>query len=251
MRHARLLAAALACIACALARADTLTVFAAASLREALDATVKPFAASSGHRVVVSYAGSNVLARQIEAGAPAAIFISADAAWIQELESHGLVQPGTRRNLLTNDLVLIAPADSRQQVRIGPGLDLAAALAGSRLALANPDAVPAGMYAKTALVSLGAWRGVERRLAPVENVRVALALVARGEAPLGIVYRTDAMAEPAVRIAGVFPASSHAPIVYPLVVLTGAPPAAHDLAKFLSSPAALASWERFGFRRAP
>lgn len=251
MRHARLLAAVLACTACALARADTLTVFAAASLKEALDAVVKPFEKTSGQRVVASYAGSNVLARQVESGAPAAVFISADADWVDMLEARGRIVPGSRRDLLANDLVLIAPAASTTQVRIARGFDLAGALAGGRLALANPDAVPAGKYARAALVSLGAWSGVGGRLAPAENVRAALALVARGEAPLGIVYRTDAMAEPRVRIVDTFPPGSHAAIVYPMVVVRGAPPAAGDLAAYLASPAAEPTWKRFGFRRVP
>jgi len=251
MRHARLLAAAIACISCAAARADTLTVFAAASLKEALDAAARPFEKTSGHRVVASYAGSNVLARQIESGAPAALFISADAAWVDMLESRRRVVPGTRRDLLANDLVLVAPRDSASQLRIATGFDLAGALAGGRLALANPDAVPAGKYAKASLVSLGAWDAVRSRLAPAENVRAALALVARGEAPLGIVYRTDALAEPRVRIVDTFPPASYPPIAYPMVVIKGAPPAAAELAAYLASPAAEVTWKRFGFRRAP
>jgi len=250
MRHARLAAALLACAACALARADTLTVFAAASLKEALDAAVKPFE-KRGHRVVVAYAGSNVLARQIESGAPAAVFISADAAWVDELEKGGFVHPGTRRNLLANDLVLVAPAGSKVQLRLAPGVDVAKALGEGRLAIANPQAVPAGKYGKAALASLGAWNAVKDRMAPVENVRVALALVARGEAPLGIVYRTDAIAEPAVRIVDTFPAGSHPAIVYPMVLIKGAHPGAGELAAYLASPAAGATWERFGFRRVP
>jgi molybdate transport system substrate-binding protein len=247
----RFLFAILACLACAIAHADTLTVFAAASLKEALDAAVKPFEASSGHRVVVSYAGSNVLARQIEAGAPAVIFISADTDWVDAVEKKGLVEPGTRRNLLTNDLVLIAPAATSIQVRIEPGFDLAGALKGGRLALANPDAVPAGKYARASLISLGAWKAVEAHVAPAENVRAALALVARREAPLGVVYRTDAMAEPGVRIVDVFPASSYPRIIYPIVVLKGAPAGARALAEYLASPEAGTTWQRFGFRAAP
>jgi molybdate transport system substrate-binding protein len=246
----RLLATLAACLACALAHADTLVVFAAASLKESLDAAVKPFEAASGHHVTLSYAGSNVLARQIAAGAPAALFVSADTDWVDMLERRGLVVAGTRRNLLTNDLVLVAPAASNAQVRVAPGFDLAGALQGGRLALANPDAVPAGRYAKAALEQLGAWNGVRTRIAPAENVRAALALVARGEAPLGIVYRTDALAEKAVRIVDVFPARSHPPIVYPLVVIKGAPASARGLADYLASRRADATWLRFGFRPA-
>jgi molybdate transport system substrate-binding protein len=244
------LIAVLACLACGLAHAGTLTVFAAASLREALDAAVKPYEAASGNKVAVSYAGSNALARQIEAGAPASLFISADTGWVDELEKRGMVEPGTRRDLVTNDLVLVAPAASRIELHVAPGFDLAAALAGGRRALAHPDAVPAGRYAKASLQRLGAWDAVRTRLAPAENVRAALALVARGEAPLGIVYRTDALAEKGVRIVDAIPAGTHPPIVYPLVVIKGAPSAARDLAAHLAAPAMDATWERFGFRPA-
>ena len=244
----RRLLAALACLACTLAHAGTLTVFAAASLKEALDAAVKPFEAKTGERVVISYAGSNVLARQIEAGAPAALFISADTDWVDELEARGLTAPGTRVNLLANDLVLVAPAASTVRLRVARGFDLARALAGGRLALANPDAVPAGKYARASLQRLGAWDAVRARTAPAENVRAALALVARGEAPLGIVYRTDALAERRVRIVDAIPADTHPPIVYPLVAMREAPAAARDLAAHLASRAMDATWERFGFR---
>ncbi|HZZ94065.1 MAG TPA: molybdate ABC transporter substrate-binding protein [Usitatibacter sp.] len=244
----RRLAALGACLACALAHAQAITVFAAASLKEALDAAVQPYEAASGHRVVVSYAGSNVLARQIVAGAPAALFISADEDWMNEVEAHGRAVAGSRRDLLANDLVLISPAASGVEVAMGRRLDLARALGDGRLALANPDAVPAGKYAKASLVALGAWDGVRDRIAPAENVRAALALVARGEAPLGIVYRTDALAERGVRIVATFPAASHPPIVYPMVVLKGAPGSARELAAHLASPAVRAVWERFGFR---
>ncbi len=247
---ARILAAACLAIAGA-AHADTVTVFAAASLKEALDAAVKPFEASTGHKVAVSYAASNALAKQIEAGAPAALFISADLDWVDYVESRGLTVAGTRRNLLGNDLVLIAPAASTSSVRIAPGLDLAKALGDGRLALANPDVVPAGRYAKASLTALGAWSRVEKKLAPAENVRAALALVARGEAPLGIVYRTDAIAEKSVRIVDVFPEGTHPPIVYPQVLLKGASPAAGELANHLAAPGTRAIWERFGFRTLP
>ena len=230
------------------ALADALTVFAAASLRESLDAAVKPFEAATGHRVVVSYAASNALARQIESGAPAALFISADRDWMDHVEQRGLVVAGSRRDLLGNDLVLVAPAGSDVSVKIAPGVGLSGALGEGRLALANPDSVPAGKYAKAALVCLGAWAEVEKRLAPVENVRAALALVSRGEAPLGIVYRTDAMADKGVRIVDAFPPGSFPAIVYPIAELKGSTPAAHALAGFLASAAARGTWERYGFR---
>jgi molybdate transport system substrate-binding protein len=238
-------------LASAAARAETIVVFAAASLHEALDAVVKPWEAASGNEVAVSYAASNALARQIEAGAPAAIFVSADLAWMDYVERRGLLKPGTRRDLLRNDLVLVAPAASTTSVAIAPGFDLAAALRGGRLALANPDVVPAGKYAKAALASLHAWDGVKDRIAPAENVRAALALVSRGEAPLGIVYRTDALADRGVRVIGAFPARSHPPIVYPVAELKGADAAADALAKALASPGAKGTWERFGFGVVP
>ena len=247
----RRLAAIAFLFASAAAQAETVVVFAAASLHEALDAAVKPYEAASGNRVSVSYAGSNALARQIEAGAPASIFISADLAWADYVEKRGRVKPGTRRDLLGNDLVLIAPASSTASVKIARGFDLAAALGGGRLALADPNAVPAGRYARAALVSLHAWDAVKERVAPAENVRAALLLVSRGEAPLGIVYRTDAMADKGVRVVGVFPEGSHPPVVYPLMELKGADDDADALAKALASPRAAATWERFGFRVIP
>src|SRR6185369_7039071 len=155
--------------------ADSLTIFAAASLKDALDAAVKPFEAETRRKVAVAYAASGSLARQIEAGAPASIFISADRDWVDYVESRGLAMPGTRTNLLGNDLVLVAPAASPVAVRIAPGFELARALGNGRLAMANPQSVPAGKYAKESLVALGAWSSVERRIAPAENVRAALA----------------------------------------------------------------------------
>ena len=248
----RRLAALLACLALSpFASADTITVFAAASLKEALDAAARPFEESTGNKVSVSYAASNALAKQIEAGAPATLFISADLDWVDYVEKRGVTIPGTRRNLLGNELVLIAPAASSTAVKIAPGFDLAAALGGGRLALANPDAVPAGKYAKAALTKLGAWQAVEGRVAPAENVRAALALVSRSEAPLGIVYRTDAMADKGVRIVDAFPADSHPPIVYPMVQLKGATAATAQFAEHLAAPATRATWERFGFRVIP
>ncbi len=247
MGPARFLAALAAALAfCAPARAGALTVFAAASLRGSLDDVVQAFESAGGTQVRVSYGASSALARQIEAGAPAQLFICADLDWMDRVAAHGLLRgPGVA--LLTNSLVLIAPAASVPTLRIAPGFALAAALGGGRLAIADPRAVPAGKYARAALESLGAWTPVEARLAPAANVRAALALVARGEAPLGIVYRTDALAEPRVAVVDTFPASSHPPIVYPLGVLRGAPPAADELAAYLAGPAARTIWERHGF----
>ncbi len=246
----RNLAAALLCFAFASsALADTVTVFAAASLKEALDHAAKAFESARGHKVVISYAGSNALARQIESGAPADLFLSADADWIDHVEQRGFAVPGSRVNLLGNDLVLIAPAAATTQVKLAPGVSLLPALGHRRIALANPDAVPAGKYAKASLIALGAWSAIEGRIAAADNVRAALALVARGEAPLGVVYRTDALAEKKVRIVDTFPPATHPPIVYPMVRLarsTGA--AAPALAAYLASAPARAIFERRGFR---
>lgn len=240
-----LLAGAL--LSCA-ARADTVTVFAAASLREALDAQARRFEVETGNTVVISYAGSNALARQIEAGAPANVFISADLDWMDELERRGLIAPGSRTNLLANALVLIAPAQGATHLEIGPDFALAPALGKGKLAMANPDSVPAGKYGKAALQSLGVWRSVEQRVVGTDNVRAALLLVARGEAPLGIVYRTDALADRGVRIVDTFPPASHAPIVYPAGRIVGHDsPVAERLLEFLRSGEAKAVWERYGF----
>ena len=243
------IAVLLLCIAFAtVARADTVTVFAAASLKEALDAAARAFEAASGHKVVVSYGASNALARQIENGAPADLFISADADWIDYVERRGLAAPGSRTTLLANDLVLVAPAASTLQLQLANGVDVAGALGGKRLALANPDVVPAGKYAKAALASLGAWDAIAGRIAAADNVRMALALVARGEAPLGVVYRTDALAERRVRVVGTFPAATHPPIVYAMVRLPRASRAAREFAAYLAAAQARAVFERHGFR---
>ena len=229
------------------AATPTLVVFAAASLTEALDAVDGAFTARTHILVKVSYAASSVLAKQIEAGAPADVFFSADREWMDHAEQHGALRAGTRRDVLGNDLVLIAPADSTLQLRIAPGFALAAALSGRRLACADPDSVPAGLYARAALTSLGVWAAVQARLARAENVRTALAYVARGEAPLGIVYGTDAQAEKRVRVVGVFPEQTHPPIVYPAALTGTARPQAQAYLKFLSEPAALQIFRRYGF----
>jgi molybdate transport system substrate-binding protein len=228
------------------ARADT-TVFAAASLKDALDENVAAYRDGMNERVVVSYAASSALAKQIEAGAPADLFISADLEWMDYLQQRRLIKPETRRNLLRNRLVLIAPADSRVSVSIAPGFPLATLLGKGRLAMANPDAVPAGKYGKASLEALGVWRDVQARLASTENVRAALVLVARGEAPLGIVYRTDAAADSKVRVVGLFPESTHPPIIYPIAVTAGAKPAAAAFLTWLSKPEARAIFQKHGF----
>jgi molybdate transport system substrate-binding protein len=230
------------------AAAATVTVFAAASLKEALDQQALRFETDTGNKVTVAYGGSNALARQIEAGAPADLFVSADLDWMDYLEQRGLLASGSRVNLLRNDLVLIEPATGRTTLRIGPNFALAAALGTQKLALANPDSVPAGKYGKAALAALGVWSAVERRVVRTENVRAALALVARGEAAFGIVYKTDALADKAVRIVDAFPEATHAPIVYPAALLAPAKsPNAKLLLDFLRSATARAVWQRYGF----
>ena len=228
--------------------ATDVTVFAAASLKEALDQQAKRFGSDTGNRVVVSYAASNALARQIEAGAPADLFVAADLDWMDYLEQRGLLAPGSRTNLVRNTLVLIAPATSGGTLRIGPGFGLAAALGAGKLAMANLDSVPAGKYGKAALEALNVWSQVEKQVVRAENVRAALALVARGEAAFGIVYRTDALAEKGVRIVDTFPESSHPPIVYPAARIAGHDaPSAARLLEFLRSASARATWEAYGF----
>jgi molybdate transport system substrate-binding protein len=224
------------------------TVFAAASLKEAMDEQTRRFEAATGNKVIVSYGGSNALARQIEAGAPADVFISADLDWVDYVERRGLLVSGSRVNLLRNELVLIAPATSSAALRIAPGFALATALRNEKLAMANPDSVPAGKYGKRALESLGVWKSVEKQVVRTDNVRAALVLVARGEATFGIVYKTDALAERSVRIVDTFPEATHAPIVYPAaLVAPGGSPAAKALLDFLRSGAARPIWEKYGF----
>jgi molybdate transport system substrate-binding protein len=233
------------------ARGADLTILAAASLKEALDEQVARFETESGGKIVVSYAASNALVKQIESGAPADVFVSADVDWVDYLEQRKLVRGGTRINLLRNRLVLIAPADSRTALRIAPGFELAAAVGTGRLSIANPNSVPAGKYARDALRALGVWPGIESRVARVENVRAALVLVARGEAPFGIVYATDALAEPKVRIVDTFPENTHAPIVYPVAILaTSRSPYAQRFVDSLVSPVARTIWVRHGFAMA-
>ncbi|HJU23158.1 MAG TPA: molybdate ABC transporter substrate-binding protein [Casimicrobiaceae bacterium] len=235
----------------AIARAAQVTVFAAASLEEAMDAQAHRFESATGDKVVVSYAASSALAKQIVNGAPADVFISADPDWMDYLAKRKLIAPGTRFDLLRNSLVLIAPAQSSATLRIASGFALAAALGDGRLAVANPESVPAGKYAKEALEHLGVWTSVEHRLARTENVRAALALVSRGEAPFGIVYRTDALADRRVKIVDAFPEASHAPIVYPIALVSGRASAeAKRLLDDLRSPAATAIWEKYGFEMA-
>jgi molybdate transport system substrate-binding protein len=234
----------------ALARAapPQVTVFAAASLKNALDDVIHAYQGAIGAEVKVSYAASSAIARQIEAGAPADVFISADADWMDELAKKNLIVAASRRDLLTNHLALIAPADSTVKFTIRKGMPLAAALgADGRLALAGPD-VPAGRYGQAALESLGVWPSVKDHLARGENVRATLAFVARGETPLGVVYDTDARIEPKVRIVGLFPDASHPRIVYPAALVAGATGrgGANFLA-FATSPKASSIFRSYGF----
>lgn len=224
------------------------TIFAAASLQSALSAVAAEWRRETGKQAAFSYAASSALARQIEQGAPADLFISADLDWMDWLQERSLVKPDSRRTLLGNSLVLIAARDWAGDLTIGPGFGLAAALGEARLALANPQAVPAGRYARQALSALGVWGPVERRVAGTDNVRAALALVARGEARFGIVYDTDARTEPRVRVVGRFPAESHAPILYPVALTASSRhPDASAFLAYLAGPAATRIFEAEGF----
>ncbi len=202
--------------------AEEVVVFAAASLKTALDQIATDFQAATGNTVVISYAGSNTLAQQIIQGAPADIFVSANEKWMDEVAKANLIAEGTRADLLGNTLVLIAHGKAAAPVEIGPGFDLAALLGDEKLAMAMVDSVPAGQYGKAALETLGIWAAVEPNVAQSDNVRAALALVSTGEAPYGIVYATDAVADDNVTVIGTFPADSHAPIIYPAALLTTA-----------------------------
>ena len=231
---------------CALA--NEVVVFAAASLKNALDDAAQQFERDGGAAVKISYAASSALAKQIESGAPADIFISADLAWMDYVQNRNLIQPATRKNLLGNRLVLVAPAGSGVKIDIKPGFDLVGLLHGGRLAMADPASVPAGKYGKAALEKLGIWNAVEPHVAGAENVRAALLFVDRKETPLGIIYATDAAADPRVEIAGTFPESTHPPIIYPvaLVAMSKNPDAAKFLA-FLKSAKARPAFEKQGF----
>ena len=233
-----------------LAAADKITVFAAASLTDALNAIDAAYTAKSGTVVSVSFASSSTLARQIEAGAPAQVFLSADTKWMDYLDKKGLIEPGARHDVLGNKLALIAPFDSSiGMLSIDRTLDWPRYLgADGHLAVGDPDHVPAGIYAKEALTSLGVWPMLQSRLARADDVRGALALVERGEAPLGIVYVTDARVSPKVKIAGVFPESSHSPIVYPFAIVKGgASPAVQAYFRFLNGAEARTVFNRYGF----
>jgi molybdate transport system substrate-binding protein len=228
----------------------SLTVFAAASLTDVLEPIGRAYTAANGTGVRFSFAASSMLARQIESGAPADVFISADEDWMDYLQNRALIDADSRRDIVSNELVLIAPVGSTTKLRIEPGIALTTELgARGRLAMADPETVPAGRHAKAALIWLGVWGGVANRLVPADNVRTALNFVARAEAPLGIVYRTDADVEPRVRVVDVFPASSHEPIRYPAAVVMKAIPPARGFVDFLSGAMAREQFDKAGFGR--
>jgi len=242
-------ATTLAPMAAARAQAGGMVVFAAASLKNALDEIASDWSKTASRPMPrISYASSSALAKQIEQGAPADLFISADLDWMDYVAKKNLIQADTRVNLLGNKIVLIAPRDSKVTVDVKQGFDLAKALNGGKLAMGNVDAVPAGKYGKAALEKLGAWDGVKDKVAQADNVRAALVLVARGEAPLGIVYATDAAAEPNVKIVGTFPDNSHPPILYPAALTKDAKSAdAKPFLDYLKSLKARPSFEKQGF----
>jgi molybdate transport system substrate-binding protein len=235
-----------------LAQDKSITVFAAASMKNAADDVDAAFGKKTGIKVVASYAATSALIKQIEQGAPADVFASADIEWMDYGAQKKLIQDASRVNLLGNQLVLVAPKDAKiEKVEIAPGFDLAKLAGNGRIVTADIRAVPAGKYAKAALEKLGAWTAVERKIAMVENVRAALMLVARGEAVFGIVYESDANVEPAVKIVGRFPPDSHPPIVYPVALTASAKPEAAQYLAFLRSREAKPVFEKYGFTFLP
>jgi molybdate transport system substrate-binding protein len=253
VRACRLLPALLAGMllaACAPGEGETgPVVLAPSSMHDALETAADAWAAAGHARPVLSFAATSALARQVAAGAPADLLITADDEWMDRLIAEGHIAPETRRNLAGNRLVLVAPAGPPVSLTLAPGVDLMASLGpNGRLAMAEPDTVPAGRYGKAALTMLRAWPQVANRLAVADSVRGALALVARGEAPLGVVYATDAQAEPGVQVAGLFATDAHPPIRYPVALLaTSSHPDAAGFAAFLASPAGQAILARYGF----
>lgn len=227
---------------------DKVTIFAAASMKNALDAANAEWAKETNNEATVSYAASSALAKQIEAGAPADLFISADLAWMDYVAGKKLIKEDTRTNLLGNRLVLVAPADKATPVDIKQGFDLAKLVGDGKLAMGAVDSVPAGKYGKAALEKLGIWSSVEGKVAGAESVRAALVLVSRGEAPYGIVYQTDAAADQGVKVVGTFPQDSHDPIIYPVAILSESKsPAAAAYLEFLKSAKAAPFFEKQGF----
>ena len=236
------------------AHAADVVVFAASSLQDALNDVAVRYKTATGKSVTISYGASSMLAQQIEQAAPADIFFSADVDWMNELDGKHLIQAGTRASLLGNEIVLVAPkAATTPNVALAKGVDLAPLLGkDGKLAMANVDSVPAGKYGKASLDALGIWPSVLARVVQADNVRAALAFVTRGEAPLGIVYTTDANAEPGVKVIGTFPADSHPPIVYPVAVLvTSRNPDTKAFYDFLKSDAAKPAYVKQGFTVLP
>jgi molybdate transport system substrate-binding protein len=230
------------------AQDKTITVFAAASMKNALDDVNAAFTKQTGVKVVASYDASSALMKQIEAGAPADVFMSADLRWMDYGSEKKLIKDDTRVNLLGNTLVLIAAKDSKiDHIDIAPGFDLAKLAGDGRIATGDVKAVPVGLYAKAALENLGVWSAVEPKMAMTANVRAALILVARGEAPLGIVYSTDAKVEPGVKVVGVFPENSHDPIIYPVAATVNAKPDTTKYLAFLRSTPAKSIFDSYGF----
>lgn len=247
--HRLLLLIAL-CAAAPLAQAQTRgpLVLAAASLQESMNAAADAWARHNHPRPVLSFAASSALARQISAGGTADLFVSADEDWMDYLAKAGLIVTATRRSFLGGALVIVAPVDSTLRLNPAPGFALARALGTGKLAMADPDSVPAGRYGREALQHLGVWDQVSGQIVRAENVRAALALVAHGAAPLGIVYATDAIAEPHVRTIGVFPAGSHTPITYPVARLKASThPDAEGFRRFLLSDEGKAVFRHYGF----
>ena len=232
----------------AMAQEKSITVFAAASMKNALDEVDAAYTAKSGVKVAASYAASSTLAKQLEQGAPADVFVSADTDWMDYATGKKNINEPTRVNLLGNSIVLIAPKDSKiDHVKIAQGFDLAGLAGDGKIATGDVKSVPVGKYAQAALEKLGAWQAAAPKFAMAESVRAALALVARGEAVLGIVYSTDAKVEPGVKVVGVFPEDSHDPIIYPVAATTGAKPEATAYLAFLRSQAAKMIFESYGF----
>ncbi|MET0969639.1 MAG: molybdate ABC transporter substrate-binding protein [Tardiphaga sp.] len=231
-----------------LAQDKTLTVFAAASMKNALDEVDAAYTAKTGVKITASYAASSVLAKQIEQGAPVDVFVSADTDWMDYATDKKTINVPTRVNLLGNSIVLIAAKDSKlDNVKIEQGFDLAKLAGDGKIATGDVKSVPVGKYAKAALEKLGSWSAAESKFAMAESVRAALTLVSRGEAPLGIVYATDAKVDPGVKIIGTFPASSHPAIIYPVAATTTAKTEATDYLAFLKTSAAKTILEKYGF----
>jgi len=248
MPIARWIFAAALCLTPVQAKAETVTVFAAASLKSALTAVGDVWAAQTGNAVAYSFAGTSALANQIAQGAPADVFIAASVDWMDKLAESGDIRTGTRRDIVGNSLVLIAHGAGAAPVTLDASLDLAALLGGGKLAMALVDSVPAGQYGKEALTSLNLWDGISAQVAQAENVVGALNFVSAGEAPLGIVYATDAKGVANVSIIGTFPATSHKPITYPAAITSvSASAAADDFLAFLSSDQAGEIWQDAGF----